>query len=79
MSSGLRDVTRPLSVTTCWSTQRAPALDRSVFSDGHDMTVRSRTTPASISGHSPWQIAATGLPASKNERTKATAFGCIRS
>ena len=27
----------------------------------------------------PWQIEATGLPASKNAFTNSTAFGCIRS
>ena len=29
--------------------------------------------------HGPWQIAATGLPASKNAFTKATALGCMRN
>src|SRR5579859_1418772 len=48
MSSGLRLVTRPLSVTTSLSTQFAPAFLRSVLSDGQEVTVRSRTMPASI-------------------------------
>src|SRR3712207_8922859 len=40
MSSGLRLVTRPLSVTTSWSTQLAPALRRSFCSDGHDVILQ---------------------------------------
>ena len=31
----------------------------------YDVSVRPRTTPASIIVHGPWQIAATGLPSSK--------------
>ena len=54
-------VTRPWSTWTSSSTQVAPALRRSVRSDGHEVSVRPRTTPASISVHGPWQITATGL------------------
>src|SRR5438045_8968387 len=57
MSSGLRLVTRPWSTCTSSSTQLAPALRRSVRTDGNDVSVRSRTTPASISVHGAWQIA----------------------
>ena len=70
MSSGLRDVTRPLSTTTSWSPHSAPALRRSVASDGHDVTRRPFTAPASISVHGAWQIAAMGFPAS-NKRGHA--------
>ena len=45
---------------------------------GHEVSVRPRTTSASTSVHGPWQIAATGLPASKNERTKLTASSSVR-
>ena len=38
--------------------------------DGHDVSVRPRTTSASTSVHGPWQIAPTGLACSKNARTK---------
>ena len=57
----------------------APAFMRSAFSDGHDVTVRPFITPASINGHRPWQIAATGLPVSKNSRMNDTALGMIRN
>src|SRR5436190_18788444 len=79
MSSGLRLVTSPLSVTTSWSTHDAPAFVRSVFRDGHDVTLRPLTTPASMSDHGPWQIAATGFPWSKNRFTNATALGIVRN
>src|SRR4051794_24916801 len=79
MSSGLREVTRPSSTQTSSSTQVPPALRTSVCSDGHEVSVRPRTTSASTSVHGAWQIAATGLPASKNERTNATASSSIRS
>ncbi|SDS78519.1 hypothetical protein SAMN04515669_1918 [Jiangella sp. DSM 45060] len=78
-SSGLRLVTRPLSVTTSSSTQVAPALRRSVRRLGQDVSVRPRTTSASTSVHGAWQIAATGLPAAKNALTNATASGDVRS
>src|SRR5205823_2325858 len=74
MSSGLRLVTSPASTTTSSSTQFAPALRRSVCSVGHEVTLRSRTTPASTRTHGAWQIAATGLPCSKNSRTNETMF-----
>ena len=45
---------------------------------GHDVIVRSRTTSASTSVHGPWQITPTGLPDSKNDRTKATARSSMR-
>src|SRR5438552_17362970 len=60
MSSGFRLVTRLGSLTTSLSTQVAPAFLRSVFNEGHEVTVRPRTAPASISVQGPWQIAATG-------------------
>jgi hypothetical protein len=50
-----------------------------VQTDGQDVRRRLRTTPASMSVHGPWQITATGLPLSKNARTKASASGMIRS
>src|SRR5690606_13973136 len=69
-SSGLRLVTSlfgPASqVTTSSSTQVAPALRRSVRRLGQDVSVRPRTTSASISVHGAWQMAATGLPSWKN-------------
>src|SRR5215208_6146127 len=77
-SSGLREVTRPWSTTTSSSTQRAPALRRSVWRDGHEVSVRPLTTSASISVHGAWQIAATGLACSKKPRTNATASSSIR-
>src|SRR5690349_16473175 len=36
-SEGLRDETMPRSTTTSWSTQRAPAFCKSVFTDGYDV------------------------------------------
>ena len=60
MSSGFREVTRPRSSITSPSTQIAPAFLRSVFSDGHEVTRRSRSASASMSVQGPWQIAATG-------------------
>src|SRR3954468_3038916 len=78
-SSGLRLVTRPLSTTTSSSPHFAPALRRSVWSDGHEVIVRPFATPASISVHGPWQITATGLPCSKNERTNCCTSGTMRS
>src|SRR4030081_638963 len=79
MSSGLRLVTKPLSTTASWSTQSAPAFLRSVLSEGHDVMRRPRAAPVSMTVHGPWQIAATGLPASKKAFAKATAFGSMRS
>jgi len=78
-SVSLRLVTNPSSVTTSRSTQSAPAFRRSVRSDGHDVTVRPRATSASTSIHGAWQMAATGLPASKKCRTNCTARSSIRS
>lgn len=77
-SSGLRLLTSPLSVTTSWSTQFAPALVRSVRRLGQEVMVRPRTTSASTSVHGPWQITPTGLPASKNALTNRTASGSVR-
>ena len=51
----------------------------SVFTLGQLVNVRPRTTSASTSVHGPWQITATGLPASKNDLAKATASGSVRS
>src|SRR5260370_27763687 len=76
-SSGLRLVTRTLGpsahATTCSSTQIAPAFRRSVRRLGHEVTVRPRTTAASMRVHGAWQIAATGLPAVDKLPTKPTA------
>ena len=71
--------TRPSSTTTSSSTHDAPALRRSVFNDGHDVRVRSRTTSASIRVHGPWQITATGLPASKKAWMKDTTSSSVRN
>src|SRR5581483_6879172 len=79
MSCGLRLVTRLPSTTTSSSTHSAPALRRSVFSDGHAAMRRPRASFASIIVHGPWQIAATGFPSRKNAFTNSTAFGSIRS
>src|ERR1700736_2362225 len=45
----------------------------SVWSEGHEVSVRPLTPLASTSIHGAWQIAATGLPCSKNDLTKLTA------
>src|SRR5215470_202858 len=79
ISAGFRLVTRLPSTTTSSSTHSAPALRRSVLSDGHAAMRRPRATPASMTIHGPWQIAATGLSASKKAFTNSTAFGCMRS
>src|SRR3954452_931706 len=50
----------------------------SVCRDGKDVSVRPRTTPASMSVHGAWQIAPTGLPCSKKSWTKLTAFSSWR-
>src|SRR5690606_6461591 len=78
-SSGVRLVTRPWSTTTSRSTQRAPAFCRSRWMLGTEVSSRSPTTPASASTQGPWQIAPTGLPASKNERVKRIACSSARS
>ena len=75
----MRLVIRLPSTTTSSSTQFAPALRRSVCSDGHDVIRRPRTTSASISTQGAWQMAATGLPASKNAFTNATASASART
>src|SRR5579884_440724 len=51
----------------------------SVRTLGQDVSVRPRTTPASTSVHGPWQITATGLPASKKAATNRTASSRVRS
>ena len=53
MSSGLREVTRPWSVTTGASTHSAPAFLRSFLSDGHEVRRRPRTASASINVQGP--------------------------
>src|SRR3954467_9555286 len=53
MSFGLRLETRPLSTTTSSSAQLAPALIRSVLTDGHEVIRLPFTTSASISVHGP--------------------------
>ena len=45
---------------------------------GHEVSVRPSTTPASTSVQGAWQIAATGLPASKKARVNSTASGTVR-
>ncbi len=52
---------------------------RSVLTEGHDVILKPRTTPASIKVQGPWQMTATGLPSSKKRFTNCTAFGMIRS
>src|SRR5262249_26527899 len=79
MSSGFRLVTMPWSTTTSSSTQCPPAFRISVFREGQEVRERPGTASASTSTQGPWQIEATGLPASKNDRTNATAFGIILS
>ena len=64
MSSGLRLVIMPLSLTTSWSTQVPPAFRMSVWRLGHEVIVRPRATSASTRIHGAWQIAAIGLPVS---------------
>ena len=68
----------PASTTTSSSTQLAPALRRSFCSEGHEVTVRPRTTPASTRIHGAWQMAPTGFLASKKARTKAMASESMR-
>ena len=53
--------------------QFAPAFSRSLRMFGTEVTVRPRRTSALASTHGPWQIAPTGLPASKKSRVKASA------
>src|SRR6201996_9859247 len=79
ISSGLRLVMMLPSSTTSLSTHFAPALIRSVWIDGHEVTVFPFTTPASINIQGPWQMAATGLPDATKLRTKSTAGFSIRS
>src|SRR5205814_9970175 len=68
-SSGFRLVTRvfgPFVQTwTSASTQLPAALRMSVCRLGHEVSVRPRTRSASTRAHGPWQMTATGLPASK--------------
>src|SRR5256714_15491511 len=75
MSSGFRLVTSPLSTTTSSSTQLPPAFRTSVLIAGHEVSVRPRTTPASIKTHGPWQIAATGVPSLKKWRVDSKDSG----
>ena len=75
MSSGLRLVTNQLSVTTSLSTQVPPALQMSVLSKGHEVSVRPLAASTSTKVHGPWQIAATGLPASKKVLRKTYGVG----
>ena len=49
----------PSQTTTSSSTHLAPAFLRSVCRLGHEVSVRPRTTPASMSIHGAWQMAAT--------------------
>ena len=55
-----------------------PRCVRSVFKLGHDVNVHPCRTPASIRIHGPWQITATGLPASTSSRTRWTAAWSVR-
>ena len=72
-SAGRRLVISAPSTQTSRSAQLAPALSRSVRNEGQEVTIRPRTTPASINSHGAWQIAATGLPAATKSCTKPTA------
>src|SRR4051794_26275021 len=72
ISAGLRLVTRPRSTTTSSSIHEAPALRMSVLSDGHEVIFLPRTRLASTSVQGPWQMAATGLPASTIDLTNLT-------
>src|SRR5437764_12578948 len=78
MSSGLRLVIIPMSLTTSSSTHFPPAFPISVRSEGHDVRVRSLTASASTSIHGPWHIEATGLPASKQYLPDSTASAVMR-
>ena len=81
-SSGLRlEMSGPgpdVQTTTSSSTQFAPALRRSVCRLGQEVIVRPLTTSPSTSVHGPWQITATGFPASTNDFANATALGWVR-
>ncbi len=78
-SSGFRLVTRLSSSTTSRSTQRAPALMRSVLIDGQDVTVFPSSASASTSIQGPWHTAATVLPAVNMVRTSLTMSRLVRS
>src|SRR5438876_4329555 len=78
LSSGLRLVTSPSSVTTSRLTHSPPAFRISVRDEGHEVRVLPATTTASTSIHGAWQIAATGFPASKKLRTNCTALSFCR-
>ncbi|MNT83813.1 hypothetical protein D3C72_2237400 [compost metagenome] len=78
MSAGLRLVIRLPSTTTSASRQRAPALARSCCSDGHEVTSCPFASPLLISSQGPWQIAATGLPASAMLRMKSSTASLVR-
>src|SRR5688500_3492505 len=78
-SSGFLLVTRPWSTTTSWSVHSTPAFSRSFRIEGYDVMRRPSATPASISVHGPWQIAATGFPSSKNARTNSSTRSSRRS
>ena len=75
ISSGLRLVTNQLAVTTSLSTQVPLALQMSVLSEGHEVSVRPLAASTSTKVHGPWQIAATGLPASKKMLRKTHGVG----
>ncbi len=79
MSSGLRLVIKLPSITTSSSTTSAPAFARSVRIEGQLVTRRPSSTSASASSQGPWQIAAIGLPSSKNSLTISTARSFMRS
>jgi hypothetical protein len=51
ISAGFLLVINPLSTTTSRSTQRAPALIKSLFNDGHEVIVLPFTTSESINVH----------------------------
>jgi hypothetical protein len=83
MSSGLRLVTNPLSVTTSLSTQVPPALRMSVLSEGHEVSVRPCAASNSTTVHGPWQIAARTCLHQKNvslnARCRGSCEGCQNS
>src|SRR6267143_827539 len=71
-SSGLREVMRFPSSTTGLSTYSPPAFLTSIAIDGQQVSVRLRSVSAEMRSWGPWQIAATGLPASIASRARST-------
>ena len=79
MSSGLRLV-RQIAVDDRFLLDDFGAgVSQIVVMEDQEVIRRPRAWSASTTIHGPWQIAATGLPASKNAFTRATATGTILS